>query len=198
MTAIGLLRHFETDWNAAKRLQGRTDRPLTEAARARLAGLALPPPWDRARVITTPLIRARDTAAALAAAPPEVEPALIELSWGAWEGRRGADLLADPASGYEHVENWGWDKRPPGGESPADAWARIAPALARIAAEGAPALLVVHRGIMRVILARAHGWNFDSPEPFRIKRERIYPVTLDAEGRPRGWEAPVRLAERAA
>ncbi|MEO1613084.1 MAG: histidine phosphatase family protein, partial [Pseudomonadota bacterium] len=80
---------------------------------------------------------------------------------------------------------WGWDMAPPGGgESPADAWARIHPALARIAAEGRPALLVVHRGVMRVILAKAWGWNFDSEEPFRIKRERIYQITLDQDGTP--------------
>ena len=190
---IGLTRHFQTDWNALHKLQGRTDRPLTEAARARAAELRLPPPWDDARLIATPLSRASDTARLIAGRDPEIDPDLIELSWGAWEGRRGVDLLEDPASGYEHVENWGWDKSPPGGESPSAAWARIAPALARIAEERRPALLVVHRGVMRVIMAKAWNWNFDSPEPFRIKRERIYPIELDATGRPFGHGAEVRM-----
>ena len=182
---IGLMRHFQTDWNALHKLQGRTDRPLTDEARARAEALSPPEGWEDARLISTPLIRARDTAAAIWGRPPEIEPDLIELSWGAWEGRRGVDLLEDPSSGYAHVENWGWDMAPPGGgESPADAWARIGPALARIAAEGRPAVLVVHRGVMRVIMAKAWGWNFDSEEPFRIKRERIYPITLDASGAP--------------
>lgn len=191
---IGLARHFETDWNALHLLQGRTDRPLTEAARARAAALTLPPPWDAARLIATPLARARDTAELIAGRTAEIEPDLIELSWGAWEGRRGADLLADPGSGYAHVEHWGWDKAPPGGgESPGMAWDRIRPALARIAAKGETALLVVHRGVMRVILARAWGWNFDRPEPFRIKRERIYPVTLDAVGDPVAYGPEARM-----
>lgn len=193
---IGLTRHFETDWNADLRLQGRTDRPLTDAARARAGALAPPPPWDDARLIATPLTRAMDTARLIGGRGPEVEPALIELSWGAWEGRRGAELLADSGSGYAHVENWGWDKRPPGGESPADAWARIAPALARIAAEGRPALLVAHRGVMRVIMAKAWGWDFDRPEPFRIKRERIYPIILGPDGAPQGHEPEARLIAR--
>lgn len=193
---IGLTRHFETDWNARGLLQGRTDRPLTAEARARAGALRPPPDWDGARLIATPLMRARDTARLLTGAEPEIEPALTELSWGAWEGRRGVDLLADPASGYAHVEAWGWDRRPPGGESPADAWARIAPALARVAAAGRPALMVLHRGVMRVILARAWGWNFDSPEPFRIKRERIYAMTLDRAGTPVAHGPETRLVPR--
>ncbi len=184
MTTVGLLRHFETDWNALGRLQGRTDRPLTEAARAQADALGFPESWRAARLVSSPLSRAVETAERLSGRAPEIAPELIELSWGEWEGRTGAELLADPASGYAHVENWGWGKRPPGGESPADAWARIAPRLAALAAEGRPALLVIHRGLMRVILAKAWRWDFDRKEPFRIKRERVYPVELSPAGAP--------------
>lgn len=193
MLTIGVTRHFQTDWNADHLLQGRTDRPLTAEARARAQALTIPPPWDEARLIATPLSRARDTAELLAGRAPEIEPALIELSWGAWEGRRGADLIADPSSGYRHVEDWGWDMAPPGGESPAAAWARVGPALKMIAATARPALLVVHRGVMRVIMAKAWGWDFDRPEPFRIKRERIYPIILDDSGVPVGHGEEVRM-----
>ena len=195
---IGLMRHFQTDWNAQHELQGRTDRPLTGAARARLAELAPPPPWDKARLIATPLSRARDTAEILTGRTPEIIEGLTELSWGDWEGRRGADLIDDPTSGYKHVEDWGWDMAPPGGESPNDAWTRIGPALAEIASRGEPALLVVHRGVMRVIMAKAYAWNFDSAEPFKIKRERIYPITLAPNGTPTGFGDAVRLADRLA
>lgn len=194
---IGLMRHFQTDWNASHLLQGRTDRPLTDAARDRLSELMIPEPWASARLIATPLSRASDTAQILSGRAPEIEPLLTELSWGAWEGRSGADLLEDPTSGYDHVETWGWHKAPPNGESPADAWARIGPALTGIASAGRPTLLVVHRGVMRVIMAKAWGWNFDSPEPFRIKRERIYPIEIDPSGAPVGHGAECRLIERA-
>lgn len=183
MTTLGLLRHFPTDWNRAQRLQGRVDRPLTPDARARLATLRPGPPWCDARVIASSLSRARDTAEALWRRV-EIDARLVEIAWGAWEGLRGKDLLADPASGYTDVENWGWTRRPPDGESPADVWARIAPALAEIAADGRPTVLVIHRGVMRVILARAHGWNYDRPEPFAIRRARIYPLTLTRQGVP--------------
>ena len=195
---IGLMRHFQTDWNALHRLQGRTDRPLMEDARTRLKELMLPSPWSDARLIATPLSRAQDTAQLLTGRTPEIIAGLTELSWGDWEGKRGADLIADPTSGYKHVEDWGWDMAPPNGESPGDAWARIGPALAQIAADDTPALLVVHRGVMRVIMAKAYNWNFNSVEPFKIKRERIYPIHLNPDGEPIGYGEAVRLEERTA
>ncbi|HSF95371.1 MAG TPA: histidine phosphatase family protein, partial [Thermohalobaculum sp.] len=142
----------------------------------------------------SPLSRADETARILARGRPfTLDARLVELSWGEWEGKHGADLLADPDSGYVDVEHWGWHRRPPGGESPWDVWQRVRPALAEIAADPAPALLIVHRALMRVILARAWSWNYDSPEPFRIKQGHIYPLTIGAEGDPSAPERPARL-----
>jgi len=194
MTRIALLRHFPTSWNREHRLQGQVDIPLTMDARTRLRGLAIPPPWDTARLISSPLSRADETARLLARGRPVIhDPRLVELSWGDWEGRHGAELLADPASGYVDIEHWGWHRRPPGGESPWDVWQRVRPALAEIAADPAPALLIVHRALMRVILARGWDWNYDSPEPFRIKRGHLYPLTLDPDGAPTAPEPSERL-----
>ena len=194
MTRIALLRHFPTRWNREHRLQGQTDIPLTDEARQELHGLAIPAPWDTARIIASPLSRAAETARILARGRPVANDArLVEISYGEWEGQHGADLLADPNSGYVNVEDGGWHRRPPGGESHWEAWERVQPALAEIAADPAPALLIVHRALMRVILARAWGWNYDSPEPFRIKRARIYPLTLLPDGTPTEPEDPARL-----
>ena len=197
MTEIALLRHFPTAWNAEHRLQGQVDVPLTEEARTALKGLALPPPWDAARLIASPLSRARETAEILARGRAvEIEPRLVEMSWGAWEGRHGRELIEDPASGYVHVEQWGWHRRPPGGESPWEVWERVRPALAEIAAAGRPAVLVAHRALMRVVMARAWGWNYDSPEPFRIRRARLYPMRLGPNGTPLAPGEPVKLVPR--
>jgi broad specificity phosphatase PhoE len=194
MTRIALLRHFPTGWNREHRLQGQVDTPLTDDARATLRSLAIPPPWDRARIIASPLSRAAETARRLARGRAVAhDPRLVELSWGDWEGRRGADLLADAGSGYVDIEHWGWCRRPPGGESPWDVWLRVRPALAEIATDPAPTLLITHRALMRVVLARAWGWNFDSPEPVKMRRARLYPLTLLADGTPTAPEEPVRL-----
>lgn len=195
MPEIGLLRHFPTDWNAEGRLQGRTDVPLSAASREELAGRRLPPRWRGLPVIASPLARARETAEALAEGPTAFDRRLIEMDFGDWEGRIGAELLADPACAYGPVETWGWGFRPPNGESPAEMAERLAPALAEAAAR-APCLLVLHRGVMRCILALASGWGYDGPEPFRIKRAAVHPVTLDAGGAPVGFGAPEKLERR--
>jgi probable phosphoglycerate mutase len=191
MTPIALMRHFPTAWNAEGRLQGQTDVPLSTAARAQLAGLCLPPPWDEARLVASPLARAVETARLLAGGRPvATDPRLVELGFGTWEGRRTAELAADPAAGFRPSSEWGPDERAPGGESLAEAWARLAPALAKIAAGRAPAVIVAHKSVMRLILRSA---GIDRPE---IKRGRLYPVTLDASGSPGDPRTPVRLVQR--
>ncbi|SDX51028.1 probable phosphoglycerate mutase [Albimonas donghaensis] len=190
---IGLLRHFPTLWNEEGRLQGRTDIPLAPASRAALATLALPPRWRGLPVICSPLGRAVETAEALAAgAPIRLDDRLVEMHMGDWEGRIGADLLADPDCAYRPVEDWGWDFQPPGGETPAQVADRAGAVLAELSG---PALIVCHRGVMRALLARATGWNYRGPETFRIKRASVHPVTMRG-GRPDGAAKFERLVPR--
>ena len=191
MTRVALIRHFPTAWNAEARLQGQADIPLTDAARATLRGLRMPKPWDRARLVASPLARAAETAALLASGREVVLDArLVELSWGAWEGRRSDDLLATPESGFRPTHLWSEDERAPGGESLAEAWARASPALADLARAGGVAVVVTHKALMRLILRRA---GVAEPE---IKRGRLYPIALDPDGIPSDPETPVRLEAR--
>lgn len=194
MIRLALLRHGHTDWNRDHRIQGRTDIPLDNTARAELAALRLPAPWDGAELWSSPLSRAVETAQLVAGRAPRTAPELTEMDWGTWEGRRGADLLADPGSGFRHVEDWGWDYRPGGGESPAELWARLQDWLARLDRD---AVAVCHIGIMRVLLARAHGWDFDGPAPFKVKRNRLFVIRIEGD-RLVAEPEPARLVERAA
>src|SRR3990172_8873638 len=85
-----LLRHGETAWNRERRYQGWTDTPLSaegllqaEAAARELKEHAF------AAVYASPLRRARDTAAAIAAPhrlEVETDPAFKDLGFGQWEG----------------------------------------------------------------------------------------------------------------
>lgn len=199
MTRIALIRHFPTDWNLEARLQGRTDRPLTPEARETLAALALPPDWAGAAIVASPLSRAAETAMLLAGGRRvRLEPRLVEISWGLWEGQRSVDLLADPASGFRPTHEFGWRDKPPGGESAADAWERVRPALARIAAAGAPAVVVCHKALMRMMLGLAWNWRHPDGGVPTIKRARLYPLTLRPDGHPAEPGEPIRLVPRAA
>ncbi len=189
MIRLALLRHGHTAWNRAGRIQGRSDIPLDAQAREDLSGYALPAPWDTAELWSSPLVRAAETAELVAGRPPRTALELTEMNWGGWEGLHGLDLKADPASGFRDIEDWGWHYRPPGGESPAEVWARIAPWLPGLTRD---AVAVCHIGIMRMILASAHGWNFDGPAPFRIKRNRLFVVEVDGASLT-PWAEPVRL-----
>ncbi|MGE6630882.1 histidine phosphatase family protein [Bacillus sp. NPDC077027] len=90
MTTICLVRHGETDWNSAKRLQGRTDIPLNETGKqqAEQTGLYLKEShWDV--IISSPLTRAKQTAEIIRQhvhAPIVIMDDFIERDYGDAEG----------------------------------------------------------------------------------------------------------------
>ena len=192
MIRLALLRHGHTAWNRAGRIQGRSDIPLDETARTDLAAQSLPEGWKDADLWSSPLTRAAETATLVAGRAPQTTPALIEMNWGAWEGQHGVDLRADPASGFRDIEHWGWDYRPPGGESPREVWNRINPWIKSLARD---TVAVCHIGIMRMILARAYGWDFNGPAPFQVKRNRLFVVEISHD-KLTPWPDPIRLERR--
>ena len=202
MIRLAFLRHGITAWNREGRIQGRTDIPLAPESREQLAALTLPPDWRDATLHASPLSRAVETASLLGKGRPvHTDPRLIEMDWGAWEGLHGRDLRADPASGYRDLEHWGWDFRPPGGESPADVRERLTGWLKDLQSLPPPGereshLIVTHIGVMRVALALAWGWDFRGPPPVPVKRNRLYILTLAADGtlRPAGPREGERLS----
>lgn len=115
-----LVRHGRTAQNAARLLLGRMDVPLDELGRRQAAALgALPALHGAARVVSSPLARAFDTAAVLGP-PVTVDERWIEIDYGVFDG---AELSAA-------AELWqGWDAdleyRPPEGESLAEMGRRV-------------------------------------------------------------------------
>ncbi|HLI10218.1 MAG TPA: histidine phosphatase family protein [Alphaproteobacteria bacterium] len=185
MTALALIRHGATDWSEAGRLQGRADPPLSAAGLAQIAAWRPPPLLDGFTWMTSPLARARQTAEHLCGRAAAVEPALIEMAWGAWEGRTLDALRRELGPEMARNEARGLDFRPPGGESPREVQARLAPWLARLAGEGRSVAAVTHKGVIRAVLALATGWDFQAKPPARLDWSCAHLFTLTADGRPR-------------
>ena len=106
-TILGLLRHGQTDWNLALKLQGSSDIPLNETGRqqARTASQHIfQQDWDV--VIASPLSRAKETAEIVAAemgARVVLVPELIERSFGAAEGMLFQEWRKISET-HEHIE----------------------------------------------------------------------------------------------
>ncbi len=183
MTPLALLRHAPTDWNAARRLQGRADIPLSASARATLRRKALPRQFQGWPALMSPLQRCRETAQLLGIAPA-VDARLIEMDWGEFEGRRLDDLRAELGETLAANEARGLDFRPPRGESPRDVQGRVAPLLREIATTQTATLAVTHRGVIRAIYARARDWDMLGPPPDELDLYAMHLFTLDAGGTP--------------
>lgn len=152
MTRVVLVRHGETEWNSARRLQGQRDISLSAAGRSRVEDLAQMIAGFRAeRVWSSPLRRARESAAALGFDDPAVDDRLMEASLGEWEGELSAEIAAAPGSRYR---DWRAGRfTPPGGESFEQLRARVVAALNDIAGAGQGTVLVVtHGGVVRAAL----------------------------------------------
>jgi len=162
MTTIYLVRHGETDWNRARRIQGSTDIPLNQTGRdqaAVTAALLANRSWDG--VYASPLSRAFETGAIIARAlglpEPDAVPEVAERRYGDAEGLTGDEIDA----------RFPGDTQVPGRESREEVAARVIPAIVALAERhpGENIVLVSHGGVIRTILnVVAPGEN---PEPIR-------------------------------
>lgn len=148
--------------------------------------------------ISSPLGRATETAAILRrryrrAAEPLIEPRLVEMSFGEWEGQTLADLRAIHGTAMAEWEGRGLDFSAPGGESPRDVQERLRPWLEGLAAEGRDVLAVTHKGVLRALYALASGWDMRGKAPHRLLDSVAHEFELDgADIRIRRLNIPLR------
>jgi broad specificity phosphatase PhoE len=154
---IILLRHGQTAVNAEGRLQGRIDAPLTELGRRQAAASAAVAS-SAARVVVSPLLRARQTAEELglpSSVPVDVDERWIELDYGEWDGQPLRSMRTE-----------GWDAwradpgfAPPGGESLVALAARVRAACDDLAGEASEGdvLVVSHVSPIKAAVAWALG-----------------------------------------
>ncbi|MGP1394841.1 MAG: histidine phosphatase family protein [Inquilinaceae bacterium] len=183
MTLFAVLRHGPTEWNETGIIQGRSDVPLSPAGRAAVARWRLPPDLDGYRWLTSPLIRAAETARLLGRDPTE-DPRLAEMDWGAWEGRSLAALRAELGPALTEMEATGLELRGPGGESPRDVQDRLRPLLAELARDGRPTAAVCHKGVIRALYALATGWDMTGNPPTKLRDGCWHRFRLAPDGAP--------------
>ncbi len=192
-TRFWLIRHAIVEENARTIIYGTMDVELCPhslaAQQPMYAALArrLPRPavW-----LASPLSRTQRTAAAIfRAGYPEqaltIEPGLIELAFGAWQGLVHAALperLTLPAHAFWPL---GGEERPPGGESMADGIKRLGAVMERLAEShaGQDVVAVSHGGAIRAAVAHALGIGADNA--LHLSIENISLTRLDRT--PRGW-----------
>lgn len=160
MIKLILVRHGETDWNAAQRFQGHSDVPLNMKGQQQAAAIAQRLAGEEIHTIyTSDLRRAMDSAEAIAehhAAEIIAESRLREGDFGQWEGLTYAEIEArDP----EAVAAWHADLlnfAPPDGETPLQMANRIASFLEEIKVRHADEtlLLVAHGGSLQILICK--------------------------------------------
>jgi broad specificity phosphatase PhoE len=176
---VFLVRHGRTPLNAAGVLRGRIDTPLDDVGRAEARALGeVFRGAPLASIITSPLARARDTAAAIAnstEAHVDLDADLVDRDYGEWAGRSLESVEAKFGS---------LDNAP--GVEPLDVFvARVMAALIR-AADASPVLVVAHDAVNRHALAALVG---------TLGRAENIPQRIGCwnrlERRPDGWSAPI-------
>lgn len=166
------IRHGETDWNAAGRLQGQKDIPLNprgrdqaaacgRAVRKLVGSTAALAEFD---FFASPLLRTRQTmeiaraAMQLPAGPYAMDDRLKELTFGTWEGLTWRDVVQrSPAeAAARSADKWGF--APPAGESYAMLCERVKPWLRTLAGDS---VVVSHGGVARAFLHLLADWRPD-------------------------------------
>ena len=168
MQTIYLVRHGETEWNRAGRMQGHLDSPLTERGRdqARRIGLLLRDlitEPETCTMVVSPLGRARQTAGIIAEAmgvPSErfaVDPLAREVTWGDWNGLTREEIIAADPEHWRRFREDHWQVAAPAGESWAEMSERARQWLGDAGKADGTILLVSHGAFGRALRGRYLG-----------------------------------------
>jgi probable phosphoglycerate mutase len=184
MTLLYLVRHGETDWNRARRIQGSTDIPLNDTGRRqaeRAGALLARRSWDG--IASSPLSRAWETAEIIGAAVgiDEIEALddLVERAYGEAEGLMDREIS----------RRFPGDTVVPGRESRDAVAARVVPSLLELAGRhpGKNLIVATHGGVIRTVLNTVSADSFHRGIPitngsihsFRVTAGELELVSFD-------------------
>ena len=182
------VRHGETGWNAELRLQGQADTGMTARGRAQaqrngrrlaeLIGSDLEDVDQRYDFVASPLWRTRETMELIRAAMSlpvdgyRLEPCLLEVHFGAWQGSTLDEIEARKpgATAARAADKWGFVPPGDGAESYRMLLERVRPWFMSLQR---PTICVTHGGVIRTLFSLAGGMAVDECAVLPIPQDRI-------------------------
>jgi broad specificity phosphatase PhoE len=171
-----LVRHGRTEGNVRRILVGRTDIPLDtlgyrQAAAVAESLMSMPRPDV---IVASPLLRARETARAIAdrlGLPVHIEPDLAELNFGSFEGWTFEDIWAQHPEFASKMSDRDFDTAWPGGERLSEFHQRTLAALGGLAARypAHTSVIVTHGGFLGSVAAQLMGTPPNDWARFQIR-----------------------------
>lgn len=174
MQKFYLLRHGQTEWNVAGKIQGRLDSPLTELGkdRAKQWGLYLQKIGIN-RIISSPQKRAFETAQIINAelgTSISTENNLREQDWGDWEGVNRREINNNPE--LQKRIKLGWDFFAPNGESRLEVLARAKEVLLNTTSDCN--LIICHQGVLKALIYHLAERKFLPDEKKLINKDDLH------------------------
>lgn len=180
-----LVRHGETDWNVAGRLQGRRDVPLNALGRIQAGRVGrvlhqLAGPADTLTFVSSPLVRATETmrilrtSLDLPAHDFSTDIRFAEISFGRWEGQTWPELRRRDFNAVRKRDLDPWGFTPPEGENYLDLSRRVTSAIETLPGD---AIIVTHGGVIRAALHVLAGMPPAEAAMLPVRQGAVYVVS---------------------
>ena len=185
MTRFIVVRHGETEWNVAARIQGHGDSPLTAMGVAQADAVAQRLATEKFdRIVASDLARAHETAkriGAVNAHPIDLDPRLRERSFGDGEGLSYEEVDRLYPGAFSRVRETDPDYRIPGGESRREFHERVVAGVEAIAKRhaGETLVLVTHGGVLSTLYRHIHAIALEKAHSIAITNASYNSLAFD-------------------
>ena len=175
---IWIVRHGETEWSRALKHTGKTDVDLTEKGEQQARDLAdVLGKLQFARVLSSPLRRARETARLAGFPEPETHDRLVEFDYGEYDGLTTKEIR-------EKRPDWDlWTDGCPGGETATHVERRMKSVIADLEDTEGDVLIFAHGHCLRVLAARWLGLPGEDGRLFALDPATVSILGLERETR---------------
>jgi probable phosphoglycerate mutase len=185
-TRVIVIRHGETEWNVAKRIQGHGNSPLTAAGVEQAGALARRLALEKFdMLISSDLGRALQTAQCIAELSPHgvvADPRFRERNFGAGEGLTYDEIDRLYPDAFSRVREVDPDYAIPGGETRRQFHERVAVAFESVVREhaGKAVVVVAHGGVLATFYRYVHDIGLEAPHAIPIANASYNALRHDA------------------